>query len=88
MNKTYSKKYEDFIFYENSKSPHLNQTIYRFGNGYGASVVYGKFSYGLEIVVIQFYEDDWEITYDTPVTNNVISYVENLDDVLDLISKL
>lgn len=56
------------------------QMLYRFSNGYGASVVRHSFSYGSaqgfwEIAVIKWSGEDFEIVYDTPITNDVIGYV-------------
>ena len=61
------------------------QKIYRFENGFGASVVKSQFSYGgdenlWELAVITFDSDDpevFELTYETPITNDVIG---NLTD--------
>ena len=59
------------------------QEIHRFDNGYGASKVMHDYSYGndrdlWEIAIIKFTGDgewDWEITYDTPITTDVIVYL-------------
>jgi len=56
------------------------QRLYRFDNNLGASVVRHNFSYGneqgnWELAVIEFHgeaDDDWTITYDTPITNDVL----------------
>ena len=88
MNKTYSEKYKDFIFYEKSKLPYIEQTVYRFENGYGASFIWGEFSYGLEVVILKFDGDDWEITYDTHITDDVICYVTNIDDILESVKEI
>jgi hypothetical protein len=61
------------------------QKIYRFDNGFGASVIKSQFSYGgdenlWELAVIAFNSDDpteFELTYETPITNDVIG---NLSD--------
>lgn len=56
------------------------QRIYRFSNGYRASVVRNDMSYGgrnglYELAVL----DSNGITYDTPITNDVIGYLTPLD---------
>ena len=57
------------------------QHIYRFANGYGASVVRGPYTYGgpdglFELGVIVFDGDKWELTYDTPITDDVLGYLD------------
>ena len=54
------------------------QKIYKFGNNYGASVVCSNFSYGgdkglFEVAVLDLAGD---IVYDTPVTDDVIGYLD------------
>lgn len=59
------------------------QKVYRFANDYGASVVRTPFSYGgcdglWELGVVLFNgpgEDDYKLTYDTPVTNDVCGHL-------------
>lgn len=58
------------------------QKLYKFDNNFGASVVKHSFSYGgndgkWELAVIQFDGDDWGITYDTPITDDVIGYLSD-----------
>ena len=56
------------------------QKIYRFKNGYGASVVFFPGSYGYEnglyeLAVVKFCGDgdaDYNLTYETPITDDVI----------------
>lgn len=53
------------------------QTVYRFDNGYGASlIVGGMFAYGgREIAVLAFDGDEWSICYSTPLTDDVIGHL-------------
>lgn len=68
------------------------QKIYQFHNGYGASVVQHRFSYGYarglwEVAVL----DRWDkLCYDTPITNDVLGYLseEKVEKVLQEISNL
>ena len=63
------------------------QRTYAFANGYGASVVNHKGSYGGK--------DQWEVAvlkgenicYDTPVTNDVLGHLDN-DDVLPILEQI
>ena len=66
------------------------QIIYRFPNGYGASIVNNKYSHGTELAVIEFTEDSWELTYETPVAPDVIGHVspEDIKVILDEIRML
>lgn len=53
------------------------QILYKFPNGYGASVVQHHYSYGMELAVIEWLDDDhWELCKTTPITDNVIGYLE------------
>lgn len=62
------------------------QKIYRFRNGYGASVVRHRQSYGgrsggnlWELAVTYWFDDgdglDWQIAYHTPIASDVIGYL-------------
>lgn len=71
------------------------QKLYRFPNGYGASVVRGLGTYGSikglwELAVIQFEEEDWSLTYRTPITDDVIGSLtpEDVEGILDRIAAL
>lgn len=73
------------------------QKIYRFDNGYGASVVRftiapGVGSYGAdqgnwEMAVIEFTADSFELVYDTPVTDDVIGNLTD-DEVEATLAKI
>lgn len=51
-------------------------------------MIHGRTSYGLEVAVLEYKGDEWNITYDTPLTDDVIGYIEDLDTVLDDIYRL
>lgn len=66
-----------------------HQVVFKFKNGFGASVVRHTFSYGgkeglWELAVL---DEDGELTYDTPVTDDVEGYL-NDDDVVDLLNQI
>ncbi len=48
-----------------------------FPNGYGASIVKGEGSYGTELAVIT----SEGLCYDTEITDDVIGYIENLEEL-------
>ena len=70
-----------------------SQTIYKFDNGYGASVVFHSGSYGSdqglkELAVIKFREDDkWHLCYETEITDDVLGYLTD-EDVVDLLVQI
>mgnify|MGYP000938204036 CR=1 FL=1 len=90
MDLTYSEKFKDYIEVQNDLG--YPQTIYKFPNGYGASVI--KFNYvyfGIEIAVLRFDADgNCDIDYSTPITNDVIGGLieEERDNVLQQIFDL
>lgn len=74
------------------------QTVYRFPNNYGASVVTGEFTYGgnlglFELGVIKFKDDDndsWDLNYKTEITDDVIGNLtpHEVDELLIKIKNL
>ena len=72
-----------------------SQTIYKFPNGYGASVVQFRGSYGyesgkFELAVLKFEGDNWSLTYETPITEDVLGHLspEEIESTLDSIEQL
>jgi hypothetical protein len=68
------------------------QRIYKFPNGYGASVVQHEHSYGGRegLFELTMLDSSGEICYSSPVTNGVIGWLtmEQVDGLLDDINKL
>ncbi len=70
--------------------------VYKFENGYGASVIRTKYSYGYnlglwEIACIIFVNDeDYEISYNNNVTDDVIGHLnwEDVEVILERINNL
>ena len=61
-----------------------------FPNGYGASIVKSEYSYGgkdglYELAVIE--ETTGEITYDTPITDDVVGYLTE-DNITKLLAEI
>lgn len=60
------------------------QAIFRFENGYGASVINHSGSYGVELAVLRFTgegTDDWELCYTTPITDDVIGWIQDENEL-------
>ena len=77
------KKFEDLEFKKIENNPYQTGVMSKmlFENGYGVSVVSHTYSYGgknglFEVAVL---DKDGNLTYDTPVTNDVIGYLEPED---------
>ena len=84
------KTFNDLEF----KEPFCGGEISRvyFDNGYGVSVVRSQYSYGgkeglYELAVL---DEHGNLTYDTPVTNDVIGYLseDEVSDIMEQVQKL
>ena len=85
-----SEKFKEYIFIDEDHDVFKGQMVrYRFPNGYGASVIEGEKSYGVEIVVLEFSESEYgDIA--TEFSDDVIGFIddEELDEILERISRL
>ena len=88
------KRFEDLEFDSVNDAPFMvgKKARMTFENGYGVSVVSHTYSYGgkdglFEIAVL---DKDGDLTYDTPVTNDVIGYLaeEDVTDVMKQVQEL
>ena len=64
----------DFTDHSNS---YMQRIRIMFPNGYGASIIKGDGSYGVELAVLT----DAGVCYDTDITDNVIGNIENLEEL-------
>lgn len=60
---------------------------YLFKNGYGASIINNVYSYGLELAVLKHNNEteEWNITYDTKITDDVVGYIDGKDELEKLL---
>jgi hypothetical protein len=63
-----------------------------FPNGYGVSIVKHDYSYGhehglWEMAVIKGDEDKWKLTYETPVTDDVLGHLSE-DEVNEYVDQV
>ncbi|MGH2326547.1 hypothetical protein ACQ7EN_08090 [Leuconostoc lactis] len=75
---TFSEKFKQFSL----QGEMDGQTLYKFPNGFGASVIFHSGSYGYEqglceIGVIDWLGDKWMLTYSTSVTDDVIGFLDS-----------
>ncbi len=64
---------------------HLNggvQAVFRFPNGFGASVVRGPYTHGgrdgmWELGVVEWSGEKFELTYDTDIADDVVGYLSS-----------
>jgi hypothetical protein len=82
------KTFKDLEFKEHPINDGVVSRII-FDNGYGASVVRHEYSYGgkdglYELAVLS---NDGELTYDTPITNDVLGYLTT-NEVTEILIKI
>jgi hypothetical protein len=88
--------WNETMFQNLNFSPHPmgigNQCIVQFENGYGASIVISEHTYGGSdgLYEIAVFGKDGNITYDTPVTSDVLGYLteQGVEDTLIKIKNL
>jgi hypothetical protein len=78
-------KFSDLTFnsLDESYGPNGVYTKVWFPNGYGVSIVRHNFSYGhrsglYEMAIITGNDDNFELKYDTPITDDVLGYLEQV----------
>lgn len=89
--------FESMWEFELPHDPELHngqQNVFRFPNNMGASVVSHDNSYGKqkfwELAVIRFFSDDndnWDIVYDTPITQDVLGWL-TIPEVLNTLQEI
>lgn len=83
------KEFKDLEFVPHSTGLGGVMSRIQFANGFGASVVKADYTYGgdkglYELAVL---DSDGNLTYDTPVTDDVIGYLRP-EDVTDVMVKI
>lgn len=94
MNLHLEHDFKDNVLSVESK-PNEVQYVFKFDNNYGASIVKRPGSYGFnkdlwELAVIWFDGDEWHLTYDTEITDDVIGHLtdEEINEILHKIKNL
>jgi len=85
---------QDFAQYlvSDGEHPFNQQLVFLFENDFGASVIRGFGTYGskdnrFELAVIQFDGDDWDITYSTPITDDVLGWLD-ANEVISILAQI
>lgn len=72
-----SEKFKEYIFEDKQNDIIKGRMVrYRFPNGYGASVIEGEDSYGLELSVLEFSESDYGDTA-TEFTDDILGFIDD-----------
>lgn len=86
--------FEDYLVEKKPKNGGIHY-VFRFENGYGASVIKGPWTYGgpldlWEMAVVRFFGEgsmDYNLDYDTEITDDVCGY-ETDDDIRELLARI
>ena len=86
------KKYSFFDLQFNGITIAGKQALMFFPNGYGASVIIGKYSYGgdqglYELAVLKGNLESYCLTYSTPITEDVIDS-QTPEEITELLNKI
>jgi len=93
------KTFKDLEFEQVNDAPFMvgKKARMHFDNGYGVSIVKHPFSYGgssytnneneWEVAILFGNEKEWELTYNTPIANDVIGWLSE-DEVTDIMIKV
>jgi hypothetical protein len=86
------KQFKDLEFVPHAAGMGGVMSRIQFENGFGASVVKTDYTYGGDkgLYELAVFGMDGHITYDTPITNDVIGYLRDIDvtDVMEKIQQL
>jgi hypothetical protein len=68
------------------------QALFRFPNGYGASLIQGPYTYGgeeglFELAVVLWENNDYHLDYSTSITTDVLGYL-TLNDVIATLQEI
>lgn len=71
-------------FFEDHSNSYLKRYRVFFDNGYGASIIKGVGSYGVELAVIT----REGLCYDTDIADDVIGNIESMDDLIGYLKRI
>ena len=83
------KTFKDLVFKEHPNHMGGVQALIEFDNGYGASIVSTPYTYGGKegLYELAVFGKDGHISYDTPITNDVLGYLKP-EEVTDILQKI
>ena len=83
------KTFKDLVFNEHPNHMGGVQALIEFENGYGASIVCTPYTYGGKegLYELAVFGKDGHISYDTPITNDVLGYLKP-EEVTDILQKI